>query len=109
VNKFDAVSDPARRRMLEVLISGGSTAGQLGDLAAAEFGISQPATSRHLRVLREAGLVLVQVDGTKRVYTVNPDGLHEIDQWLDQFRFLWSSALSALNTEIRRGQRFTGN
>jgi len=107
VNKFDALADPTRRRILEVLTSGDCSAGSLGELGSAEFGISQPATSRHLRVLRESGLVLVRADGTKRMYAVNPAGLLEIDQWLEQFRSLWSTALSALDNEIRQGRRPT--
>ncbi len=69
-----------------------------------EFGLVQPATSRHLRRLREAGLVRSRPDGSRRLYSIDPSGLRDIDVWLDQFRGLWSSALSALEAEVCRGK-----
>jgi DNA-binding transcriptional ArsR family regulator len=72
---------------------------------AAEFGISQPAVSQHLRVLREAGFATVRAEGTRRLYAVDPDPLREVDRWLEQFRQFWSSRLDALGTELARGTR----
>lgn len=86
-------------------MGGEQSAGALGEVTAFEFGLVQPATSRHLRVLRESGLVCVRVDGPRRLYSLEPAALQEIDEWLGQFRHLWSAALSALDTEVHRGQR----
>ncbi len=69
------------------------------------FQISQPAVSQHLKVLREAGLVSVRAEGTRRIYAVSPAPLREIDDWLQAFRSLWEPALDALETEIARGKR----
>lgn len=105
VNTFAALAEPARCRLVEVLAAGERPAGYLAAIAAEEFGLSQPATSRHLRILREAGLVRSRIDGARRLYAIEPDALQEIDHWLDQFRALWASALSALETEVARGKR----
>ena len=72
---------------------------------SAEFGITQPAVSQHLRVLREAGFATVRADGARRLYAVDPAPLQEVDQWLDQFREYWNSRLDALGTELARGKR----
>lgn len=104
VKLYEAVADPTRRRLLEVLALRECSAGELSALVAGEFGLSQPATSRHLRVLREADLVQVRVDGTRRIYALQPSGLREIDDWLSQFRQLWSTALTALEVEVARGR-----
>ena len=72
---------------------------------SAEFGISQPAVSQHLRVLRESGLATVRAEGTRRLYAVDTEPLQEVDRWLDQFRQYWSSRLDALGTELARGKR----
>ncbi|MFT4225450.1 ArsR/SmtB family transcription factor [Micropruina sp.] len=103
------LAEPARRRIVECLAGSEVSAGELVDVMAAEFGLVQPATSRHLRRLREAGLVHSRADGTRRLYSLDPGALREIDVWLDQFRGLWSSALSALDAEIRRGKSSAGN
>ena len=96
-----AVADPTRRQLLELLVDGEVTAGEL----AAAFPVSRPAVSRHLRVLREAGLVRVRSDGRRRLYALDPRPLRELDAWLDPYRRLWSQRLDALDTEIRRGRR----
>lgn len=105
VNTFEVLADPTRRRLLEVLAQGECSAGELGAVALTEFGLSQPATSRHLRVLRESGLVRSRVAGARRLYALEPAGFQDIDTWLEQFRALWTTALSALETEIARGHR----
>ncbi len=96
-----ALADPTRRRILELLVAGDVPAGELAE----QFPVSRPAVSRHLRVLREAGLVEVRVDGQRRVYSLDPRPLAELDAWLAPYRQFWSQRLDALDTEIRRGRR----
>lgn len=97
------LADPARRRIVECLADSEVSAGEISEVMKAEFGLVQPATSRHLRRLRETGLVHSRADGTRRLYSLDPGALHDIDTWLDQFRGLWGGALSALDAEVRRG------
>ena len=99
------LGDPIRRRILEVLARGEHSAGALADVIGTEFGISQPAVSQHLRMLREQGFTRVRVDGARRMYAVAPVALREADAWLDQFRGFWEQRLDALGTELARGQR----
>lgn len=96
-----ALADPVRRAILETLIDGPMTAGDI----AARFPISRPAVSRHLRVLREAGLVSASQSGRERIYRVETAPLAELDAWLTQFRDRWSSHLDALETEVYRTRR----
>lgn len=102
---FEALADPVRRSMVEALAAGEQQAGSLVAIAQARFGISQPAGSQHLRVLREQGVVAVRVDGTRRWYGVRPEALSELDSWLDRFRHTWNQPLDALATELTRGRR----
>lgn len=74
-------------------------------MVRAEFGITQPAVSRHLRVLRESGFATVRAEGTRRLYALDPAGMAEADAWLDQFRAFWANRLDALGTELARGRR----
>ncbi len=96
-----ALADPSRRTIVETLSHGPVTAGQL----AASLPIARPGVSRHLRVLREAGLVEVRQDAQRRVYSLRPEPLAEIDAWLGTYRTLWEQRLDALHTEIARGNR----
>src|SRR5436190_22659219 len=96
-----ALADPSRRTLVEALSRGPVTAGEL----AAMLPIARPGVSRHLRVLREAGLVDVRQDAQRRVYTLRPEPLAEIDDWLEPYRALWEQRLDALHTEIARGKR----
>jgi DNA-binding transcriptional ArsR family regulator len=96
---FEALADPTRRRLLELLADGERSAGAL----AAEFEISRPGVSRHLRVLREAGLVRSRGSGQHRLYSVDLAPLAEVDDWLDRWRGFWAQRLDALDTELRRG------
>ena len=105
VHALDILGDPVRRRILELLATGEHPAGAVVEIITAEFGISQPAVSQHLRVLREAGLATVRAEGTRRLYAVDPDPLQDLDRWLDQFRQYWSSKLDGLGTELARGKR----
>jgi len=102
VHAFDVLGDPVRRRILELLASGEQSAGAVVTAIAAEFKISQPAVSQHLRVLREAGFASVRADGTRRLYAVDPGPLREVDAWLDPFRAFWEQRLDALGTELPR-------
>jgi DNA-binding transcriptional ArsR family regulator len=90
VHAFDVLGDPVRRRILELLASGEQSSGAITDVIRSEFGISQPAVSQHLRVLREAGFATVRPEGARRLYAVNPDPLRDVDAWLDRFRAFWT-------------------
>jgi len=105
MHALDILGDPVRRRLLELLSEGERAAGDLADTVHDEFGISQPAVSQHLRVLRENGFTTVRAVGTRRLYSVNPEPLREVDAWLTGFRRFWEPRLAALDTEIRRGIR----
>jgi DNA-binding transcriptional ArsR family regulator len=105
VHAFDVLGDPVRRRILEVLADGERPAGAVGAVVQAEFGISQPAVSQHLRVLRDNGFATVRADGPRRLYAVPPDALHEVDEWIARIRRAWTPPLDALSTEVARGKR----
>ncbi len=102
---FDVLGDPVRRSILELLAGDELSAGAISEEVQRTFGISQPAVSQHLRVLRESGFVTVRPDGTRRLYSVQPAGLQDVDVWLDQFRRFWTPKLDALGTELARGKR----
>ena len=105
VHAFDVLGDPVRRRILELLAAGEMASGEVSEVIRGEFGISQPAVSQHLRVLRDAGFATVRPEGTRRLYAVNADPLREVDAWLDRFRRFWAPHLDALATEVARGRR----
>lgn len=105
MHAFDVLGDPVRRRILELLADGELTAGAVTDVVRAELGLSQPAVSQHLRVLREAGFASVRAEGTRRFYAVEPGPLSEVEAWLERFRRVWSQRLDALDTELARGRR----
>jgi len=96
-----ALADEGRRTVLERLRRRPATAGELADLLP----IARPGVSRHLRVLREAGLVEVRPEAQRRVYSLRPEALVEVDEWLDDYRVLWQQRLDALHTEVARGKR----
>ena len=102
---FEVLGDPVRRRVLELIADGEVTSGGVCAVIRAEFGISQPAVSQHLRVLRDSGFATVRAAGTRRLYTVNPEPLREVAEWLDPFRRFWAPHLDALATELARGRR----
>ena len=105
MHAFDVLGDPVRRRILELLAVGEQSSGAVTDVVRAEFGISQPAVSQHLKVLRENGFASVHADGARRLYAVDTTGLREVDMWVAQFRVLWTRHLDALSTELARGRR----
>jgi DNA-binding transcriptional ArsR family regulator len=98
---LQALADGSRRTVLEILRDHPATAGELADALP----IARPGVSRHLRVLREAGLVDVRQDAQRRIYSLRPEPLAEVDAWLDDYRALWQGRLRALHTEIARGKR----
>ncbi|HEX2105266.1 MAG TPA: metalloregulator ArsR/SmtB family transcription factor [Solirubrobacteraceae bacterium] len=105
MHAFDVLGDPVRRRILELLADGERPAGAVGAVVQAEFGISQPGVSQHLRVLRENGFATVRADGARRLYAVDPAPLEEVDRWLEPYRRFWHQRLDALGTELARGRR----
>ena len=105
MHALDVLGDPVRRRILELLASGEVPAGDIARRIGDEFGISQPAVSQHLRVLREAGFTSVRAVGARRLYAIEPVQLQAADEWLDAFRGFWQPRLDALGTELARGRR----
>jgi DNA-binding transcriptional ArsR family regulator len=93
---FEALAEPNRRRILGLLRASERPVGALVD----ELGISQPAVSKHLRVLREAGLVDVRADAQRRLYRVRAEPLQAIDEWLEPYRVLWASRLDDLERHL---------
>ncbi len=105
MHAFDILGDPVRRRIVEVLAGGEQAAGDVGAVIQREFGISQPAVSQHLKVLRENGFATVRADGVRRLYAVDTAPLQEVDRWLEPYRHFWNQKLDALATEVARGKR----
>ena len=105
MHAFDILGDPVRRRILELLATGEHCSGDIVAVIQREFGITQPAVSQHLKVLRESGFTGVRSDGARRIYAIEAAPLREVDAWLDQFRRFWAHRLEALATEIARGKR----
>ena len=100
MSPFEAIAEPNRRRLLELLRSGERAA---GDLVKAT-GLSQPGASKHLRQLREAGLVSVRAEGQKRLYRLEAGELAVLDSWLEPFRQFWVDRLDALDGHLEREQ-----
>jgi len=104
MNALAALADPTRRRIVELLAAeprGELSAGVL----AAHFDTSRPGVSRHLRVLRELGVVSARGEGTRRLYSLQPEPLAELDDWLGRYRGFWTNRLDALDTELHRRRR----
>jgi DNA-binding transcriptional ArsR family regulator len=105
VHAFDVLGDPVRRRILELLATGEQSSGALTTVVREQFGISQPAVSQHLKVLRDNGFASVRAAGTRRLYAVQTEPMREVDAWLDGFRRFWTPHLDGLGTELARGRR----
>jgi DNA-binding transcriptional ArsR family regulator len=105
MHAFDVLGDPVRRRILELLSAGEHSSGDVVAVIQREFGITQPAVSQHLKVLRDSGFATVRSKGARRLYAVNATPLREIDTWLERFRSVWEPRLEALATEVARGRR----
>jgi len=97
---FTVLAEPARRRILDLLLERPRAVGELVE----KLGLTQPGTSKHLRVLREAGLVVVKPEAQRRVYALNPAPLAELDAWLEPYRRLWTERLDALERHLDAGQ-----
>jgi DNA-binding transcriptional ArsR family regulator len=93
---FEIVAEPSRRRILDLLLTGERPVGDL----VADLGMSQPGVSRHLRVLRDAGLVASRTDAQRRLYSISPGPLAELDEWLAPYRQLWRSSLERLEAHL---------
>ncbi|MCE1178842.1 MAG: metalloregulator ArsR/SmtB family transcription factor [Micrococcales bacterium] len=98
---MQALADESRRTVLQILRDHPATAGELAEALP----IARPGVSRHLRVLREAGLVQVRSEAQRRIYSIDPEPLAELDEWLGDYRALWQGRMAALHTEIARGKR----
>ncbi|MFD7339069.1 ArsR/SmtB family transcription factor [Streptomyces violascens] len=96
---IEVLAEPNRRRILDLLKDGERPVGELVD----ELGLAQPTVSKHLRTLRDAGLVEVRVDAQRRLYRIRPEPLAELDAWLAPFRRLWSASLDRLERHLEEG------
>ncbi|OJU40421.1 MAG: transcriptional regulator [Microbacterium sp. 69-10] len=105
MHEFEVLADAVRRRLLSVLALGEQSAGMLTDIAREEFGISQPAVSQHLKVLRENGFATVRAEGTRRVYALDQAGLDAASRALARLSDPLGQRLDALHTEVARGRR----
>ena len=105
MHAFDVLGDPVRRRILELLAGEPRASGEIVAVIQAEFGISQPAVSQHLKVLRENGFAQVRADEPRRIYVVDATPLRQVDEWLARFRGFWAHKLDALATEVARGKK----
>jgi DNA-binding transcriptional ArsR family regulator len=101
VNALTALADPTRRRIVELLAERELSAGEI----ASQFPTTRPGVSRHLRVLREHGLVRARAEGQRRLYSLDPRPLDELDAWLDHYSGFWKNRLDALDTELKRRGR----
>jgi DNA-binding transcriptional ArsR family regulator len=103
VQALDLLGEPVRRRIMETLAAGEQPSGAVSAIIQREFGITQPAVSLHLRILRNGGLVTVRADGARRLYAVNGAPLQDMDLWLSGFRHFWTPHLDRLEVELARG------
>ena len=97
MDRFAALAEPNRRRIVELLGGGPRAAGAI----VREFDLSAPAISQHLKALREAGLVRVAVDGQRRIYSLDPDGLAAVEDWVGRTRRAWAERLDSLEAALR--------
>ena len=103
MSAFEVLAEPHRRHILDLLREGERSVNEL----VAGLGLSQPGVSKHLRVLREAGLVEVRADAQRRLYTLRPQPLEELHQWLEPYRRRWSGRLDALEQHLDRTREET--
>ena len=101
MDRFVALADPTRRQIVELLGSSEQAAGAI----VANFSMSAPAVSQHLKTLREGGLVRVRADGLPRPYSLDPDGFAEMEAWFEKMRRFWSGRLDALERELEKGEK----
>jgi DNA-binding transcriptional ArsR family regulator len=104
MHAFDILGDPVRRRIVELLSQGERSAGDISAVVEREFGISQPAVSQQLRVLRDSGFATVRPEGTRRLYVMNPTPLHEIADWVNRNRRHWEDSFDSLDSHLAKVQ-----
>ncbi|NLS08465.1 helix-turn-helix transcriptional regulator [Nesterenkonia sp. MY13] len=104
MHALDVLGEPARRRVVEVLAEGSRPAGEIAEVLHVEFGMSQPAASRHLRVLKDAGVVESRIDAQRRMYSLKPEAVEDVAAWTQRITAFWNQRLDALETEIARGK-----
>jgi DNA-binding transcriptional ArsR family regulator len=95
---LQALSDPTRQRIMEMLAAGALSSGEI----AGRFKLSPPAISQHLKTLKEARLVSVRVDRQKRIYTLDPDGVAEVADWVERIKAFWNPKLDALEIALKK-------
>lgn len=105
MHAFDVLGDPVRRRILDLLAEGELSSGAIAAVVREEYGITQPAVSQHLKVLRDSGFARVRPEGARRLYAVDALPFQELDAWLGHFRGFWEQRLDSLETELARGKR----
>lgn len=105
MHAFDVLGDPVRRRILELLALREHASGEVVEVIAREFGITQAAVSQHLKVLRDSGFATVRPEGTRRVYVLDTSPMRGVDDWLNRFRGFWEHKLESLATEVARGKK----
>ena len=108
MHAFDVLGDPVRRRILELLAEREHASGEVVEVIAAEYGITQAAVSQHLKVLRESGFATVRPEGTRRVYVLDTAPMRDVDDWIARFRGFWEHKLESLATEVARGKKERG-
>ena len=101
MDTFSVVADPTRRTMLDLLVKHERSA---GELVSAFPDISQPAVSKHLRILKDAGLVDVRVQAQQRIYTLQPKGLAELDAWIGKYKVFWTDRLDSLERHLDKSK-----
>ena len=104
MHAFDILGDPVRRRILEIIADDERSAGDIAAVVQEEFGITQPAVSQHLRVLRDAGFATVRPEGTRRLYIVDPGPLREVDVWIERYRRYWNESFDSLAEHLATAQ-----
>jgi DNA-binding transcriptional ArsR family regulator len=100
MHAFDILGDPVRRRILELLQRGERPAGDIGAIVQREFGISQPAVSQHLRVLRDSGFATVRAEGTRRHYSAHPSLFRDVSKWVERHRAYWEDRFDGLDGHL---------
>ena len=103
IDTFETLADPTRRRILDALLGGERQVGEL----VAEAGIHQSGVSRHLRILSEAGFVVMRPDGQRRLYSLKPEPFRELDHWLARYRGLWEARLDRFETALEKRRKRT--
>ncbi len=105
MSTFNTLAEPNRRKLLDALVDGPQSVSAL----VGAIGMSQPVVSKHLKILRDAGLVHVTPDGQRRLYSVNPEPLSELDDWLAKYRELWAGRLDALEAHLHNAEDHQGD